>query len=207
MPTAVKICGVTRSEDGILAARSGAHAIGLVFYRPSPRYVEPDQAAVIIRTLPPFVTAVGLFVDATAKQVSATIERARVDLLQFHGGETAEFCGQFGLPYIKAVRVKPELDLIQYASEYREAKGLLLDAYVNGVHGGSGVTFDWNLVPRSLPLPVVLSGGLTSDNVTEAIRRVRPWAVDVSSGVESTKGIKDAAKIDAFMLGVRSADV
>lgn len=207
MPTAVKICGITRCEDAILAARSGAHAIGLVFYRQSPRYVEPDQAAAIIRALPPFVTAVGLFVDATAEQVRATVARACVGLLQFHGEETAEFCRQFGLPYIKAVRVRPRVDLIQYASEYCDAKGLLLDAYVDGTHGGSGMTFDWSLVPRSLPLPVVLSGGLNADNVADAIRRVRPWAVDVSSGVEMTKGIKDAAKIAAFMSGVRNADV
>ncbi len=207
MPTAVKICGITRSEDAVLAACSGAHAIGLVFYRPSPRYVTPDRAAEIIRALPPFVTAVGLFVDATAEEVRASVARAPVGLLQFHGAETAGFCGQFGLPYMKAVRVRAGVNLIQYASEYRDAKALLLDAYVDGMHGGSGVTFDWSLIPGSLPLPVVLSGGLTAENVTEAIRRVRPWAVDVSSGVEKAKGIKDAAKIAAFMSGVRNANV
>jgi phosphoribosylanthranilate isomerase len=207
MPTAVKICGITRSEDAVLAARSGAHAIGLVFYRPSPRYIAPDRAAEIIRSLPPFVTAVGLFVDATAEEVRATVARAPVGLLQFHGAEAADFCGQFGLPYMKAVRVRAGVDLIQYATEYRDAKALLLDAYVDGLHGGSGVTFDWSLIPGTSPLPVVLSGGLTADNVTEAIRRVRPWAVDVSSGVEKAKGIKDAAKIAAFMSGVRNANV
>jgi len=207
MPTAVKICGTTRGEDALLAARSGAHAIGLVFYRPSPRYIAPDQAAEIIRVLPPFVTAVGVFVDATAEEVRVAVARAPVGLLQFHGAETADFCRQFGLPYLKAVRVREGVDLIQYASEYRDAKALLLDAYADAMHGGSGVTFDWNLIPDTLPLPVVLSGGLTAENVTEAIRRVRPWAVDVSSGVEKAKGIKDAAKIAAFMSGVRNATV
>ncbi|MDH5536637.1 MAG: phosphoribosylanthranilate isomerase [Betaproteobacteria bacterium] len=207
MSTAVKICGITRTEDAMLAARSGANAIGLVFYRPSPRYIAPDLAAEIIRVLPPFVTAVGLFVDATADEVRAAVKRAPVGLLQFHGSETADFCGQFGLPYMKAVRVRPGVDLIQYASGYRDAKALLLDAYVDGVHGGSGVTFDWSLIPHTPPLPVVLSGGLTAENVTEAIRKVRPWAVDVSSGVEKARGIKDAAKIAAFISGVRNANV
>ncbi len=207
MATAVKICGITRIEDALAAARCGAHAIGLVFYRSSPRYVMPDRAAEIIRALPPFITAVGLFVDAPTQEVLATIAAAPVGLLQFHGNEPPAICRQSGLPYIKAVRVRAGLDLLQYAADYHDAKALLLDAFIDGTHGGTGATFDWNLIPRTLPLPIVLSGGLDADNVTDAIRRVRPWAVDVSSGVEAAKGIKDAAKIAAFMSGVRNADV
>ena len=206
MATAVKICGITRPEDALAAARAGAHAVGLVFYAPSPRHVTPARAAEIIRVLPPFVTTVGLFVDAGAEEVSSTLAEAPVGLLQFHGGETPEFCRQFKRPYVKAVRVKPGVDLLQYARDFYDAKALLLDAYVEGLHGGSGAAFDWSLIPRGLPLPVILSGGLTPENVMDAVRRVRPSAVDVSSGVESAKGIKDAQKIAAFIKGVRSGD-
>jgi phosphoribosylanthranilate isomerase len=207
MATAVKICGITRPEDALAAARAGAQAIGLVFYAKSPRYVTPARAAEIIRVLPPFVTTVGLFVDSTAEEVRAALAAAPVGLLQFHGDETPEFCRQFKRPYVKAVRVKAGVDLLQYAQDYHDAKALLLDAYVEGLHGGSGAAFDWSLIPRGLPLPVILSGGLTPENVTEAVRRVKPSAVDVSSGVESAKGIKDAQKIAAFIKGVRNADV
>lgn len=206
MATAVKICGITRPEDALAAARAGAHAVGLVFYAPSPRYVTPARAAEIIRVLPPFVTTVGLFVDARAEEVSSTLAEVPVGLLQFHGGETPEFCRQFKRPYVKAVRVKPGVDLLQYARDFYDAKALLLDAFVEGLHGGSGAAFDWSLIPRGLPLPVILSGGLTPENVMDAVRRVRPSAVDVSSGVESAKGIKDAQKIAAFIKGVRSGD-
>ncbi len=207
MATAVKICGITRLEDALAAARCGAHAIGFVFHRPSPRYVAPDKAGAIIRVLPPFVTTVALFVDAQPQQVREALSQASANLLQFHGAETPEYCRQFGLPYMKAVRVRVGVDLLQYASAYQDARALLLDAFVDGVHGGTGATFDWDLIPRGMPLPVVLSGGLNSANVAAAIRRVRPWAVDVSSGVEAGKGIKDAAKIGAFISGVRNADV
>ena len=207
MPTAVKICGVARIEDALAAARYGAHAIGLVFYRPSPRYVAPSLAREIIHALPPFITAVGLFVDATAQEVREVIAVAPVGLLQFHGAESPEFCRQFGLPYIKAVRVRAGMDLLQYAHDYHAAKALLLDAFVDGTHGGTGQSFDWSLIPRTLPLPIVLSGGLDAGNVAGAIQQVRPWAVDVSSGVEAAPGIKDAAKIAAFVSGVRDADV
>jgi phosphoribosylanthranilate isomerase len=206
MATAVKICGITRPEDALAAARAGAHAIGLVFYAKSPRCVAPARAAEIIRVLPPFVTTVGLFVNATAEEVKAVLAEAPVALLQFHGDEAPDFCRQFKRPYVKAVRVKPGVDLLQYAQDYHDAKALLLDAYVEGLHGGSGAVFDWSLIPRGLPLPVILSGGLTPENVMEAVRRVRPGAVDVSSGVESAKGIKDAQKIAAFIKGVRSGD-
>ena len=207
MATLVKICGVTRLEDALAAARAGAHAIGLVFYAESPRHVTPAKAREIISVLPPFITTVGLFVNASAAEVRSVLAQAPVELLQFQGEETPEFCRQFGQPFVKAVRVGPGVDLLQYARDYRGAQALLLDAMVEGLQGGSGVTFDWNLIPRDLALPVILSGGLTAGNVAEAVRRVRPLAVDVSSGVESAKGIKDAAKIAAFIKGVRDADV
>ena len=203
----IKICGITRIEDALAAAQLGAHAIGLVFFAGSPRAVTPQQAREIIAALPPFVVPVGLFVNADAQTVRATIAAAPVQLLQFHGDETPQYCAGFGLPYLRAVRVRPGVDLLQYAREFHTACGLLLDAYVDGVHGGTGATFDWSLIPRDLPVPVVLSGGLHAENVAEAVRRVRPWAVDVSSGVESAKGIKDVRKMEAFMTGVRNAGI
>ncbi len=207
MKTRVKICGITRTEDGVAAARLGAHAIGLVFYAGSPRAVTVQRAREIIAALPPFVTPVGLFVNADAQTVRETLSAVPLGLLQFHGDETPQFCSAFGLPYLRAVRVRPGTDLLQYVRDFRAASALLLDAYVDGVRGGSGTVFDWSLIPGDLPLPVVLSGGLTAENVTEAVQRVRPWAVDVSSGVESAKGIKDARKIEAFMTGVCNANL
>ena len=205
--TRVKICGITRVEDGLACAQLGADAIGLVFYAPSPRHVSVAQARAIMAALPPFITTVGLFVDADPAEVSAVLTQLPLDLLQFHGDESPEYCQGFARPYLKAMRVKPGVDLVQYAAQYAQAKGLLLDAHVEGVAGGTGQSFDWNLIPAHLPLPVVLSGGLHPANVTEAIKRVQPAAVDVSSGVEATKGIKDAAKIAAFMQGVRNASL
>ena len=205
--TRVKICGITRVEDGLACAQLGADAIGLVFYAPSPRRVSVAQARAIMAALPPFITTVGLFVDADPAEVSAVLTQLPLDLLQFHGDESPEYCQGFARPYLKAMRVKPGVDLVQYAAQYAQAKGLLLDAHVEGVAGGTGQSFDWNLIPAHLPLPVVLSGGLHPANVTEAIKRVQPAAVDVSSGVEATKGIKDAAKIAAFMQGVRNASL
>ncbi len=208
MPVAVKICGITREQDALAAARAGVHALGLVFYRPSPRHVSFDQAGAILRVLPPFITAVGLFVNPKAAEVDAVLAALPLSLLQFHGDEAPEFCSRFSCPYIKAVRVKRGVDLVQYAARYSAAKGILLDAHVEGFYGGSGTSFDWDLLPAAgLPCPVILSGGLNPANVAEAIRRVRPWAVDVSSGVETAKGIKDAAKIAAFMQGVRSIEI
>ncbi|GAO36320.1 N-(5'-phosphoribosyl)anthranilate isomerase [Sulfuricella sp. T08] len=205
--TRIKICGITRREDALACAHAGADAIGLVFYPPSPRHVEAAQAAMIARALPPFITTVGLFVNPTAKQVEAVLNEVHLDVLQFHGDEPPEFCARFGVPYLKAIRVKAGVDLVQCAIRYQEAQGLLLDAYVEGTPGGTGQSFDWELIPAGLPLPVILSGGLEPANVADAIRRVKPWAVDVSSGVEASKGIKDVAKIAAFIKGVRSADV
>ncbi len=207
MATAVKICGITRAEDAQAAARLGAHALGFVFYAQSPRHVEIARAAELVKALPPFVTSVGLFVNPVVRDVESVLERVPLDLLQFHGDEPPGFCAQFRLPYIKALRVRAGLDLLQYAQDYGAARGLLLDAYVADAHGGTGTTFDWSLIPRRLPLPVILSGGLHPENVAAAIRRVAPWAVDVSSGVEAGPGIKDPRKIAGFMKEVRSADV
>jgi phosphoribosylanthranilate isomerase len=206
MATAVKICGITRVEDALAAARAGAFGIGLVFYAPSPRHVALAQAREIVAALPPSVTTVGVFVDPAEEEVRATLAEVPVELLQFSGSESPGFCRRFERPYIKAAHMKAGVDLLQYAREYHDARALLLDAYVEGLHGGSGVSFDWNLVPRRLPLPVILSGGLTVANVKDAVRRARPAGVDVSSGVESAKGVKDAAQIAAFIKGVRDAD-
>jgi len=205
--TAVKICGITRVEDALAAAHCGAHAIGLIFHAGSPRLVSHDMARSIVDALPAFITPVALFVDAKPEDIERVIATVKPQLLQFHGDESAEFCSRFAIPYIKAIKVRPGVDLLQYARHYRTAKGLLLDAFVDGSHGGTGSTFDWALIPDQLPLPLILAGGLHQDNVAEAIRRVRPWAVDVSSGVEAAKGIKDAAKVAAFIRGARNADV
>lgn len=204
--TRVKICGITRVEDAVAAARLGADAIGLMFYAKSPRAVSGDQARRIVRGLPPFVATVGVFVDPAPEEVRAALAAVPLHLLQFHGDETPEFCTQFGVAYLKALRVRPGLDLIQYAARHAGAKALLLDAFVQGAHGGTGQTFDWSLIPGALPLPVVLSGGLDPGNVAEAVRRVRPWAVDVSSGVEAARGVKDPQKIAAFIQGARSGE-
>ncbi len=201
----IKICGITRVEDARACAALGADAIGLVFHAASPRAVNLEQARAILAALPPFVTSVGLFVDTAAHEVRALLDVLPLDLLQFHGAETPDYCRSFGRPYLKAVAMKPDLDLLQYASQFAEAKGLLLDSHAPGVAGGSGQTFDWERVPADLNLPIVLAGGLNPENVAAAVRKVKPVAVDVSSGVEASKGIKDAAKIAAFIQGVRNA--
>lgn len=207
MRTRVKICGITRIEDALSAARSGCDAIGLVFYEQSSRHVTAARAAEIVAALPPFVTTVGLFVDAPAPAVAEILDQVRLDLLQFHGDEPVEFCERFDRPYMKAVRVRAGTNLLQYATRYASASALLLDAYQDGVPGGTGRTFDWSLIPPQLHTPLVLAGGLNPDNVAEAIRMTRPYAVDVSGGVELEKGIKDAARIAAFMQGVSDASV
>lgn len=204
--TRIKICGITRAQDALAAAAAGADAIGFVFYPPSPRAVTPPVAATIARALPPFVTAVGLFVDATEDGVRSVLAAVPLGLLQFHGSETPEFCGRFGRPYLKAVRIRPGTDLLQYEARYPAAAALLLDAYRPGVPGGTGETFDWNLIPAGMQGRIVLSGGLTSANVAAGIAQVRPWAVDVSSGVESAPGIKDRKLIEQFSAAVRQMD-
>ncbi len=201
----IKICGLKDAEMALFAARAGADAIGLVSYPPSPRHVSLAQAATIARVLPPFVSVVALFVDAEASHVRAFVEQVRPSVLQFHGSEPPEWCEQFGVPWIKAVRVQPGLDLLQYASVYAGAQGLLLDAWVAGQPGGTGECFDWSVIPADLDKPLILSGGLNPQNVAAAIRQVRPWAVDVSSGVESGRGIKDASRISGFITEVQHA--
>jgi len=204
--TRVKICGITRPEDGLVAAQAGADAIGLVFYAKSPRNVGLEPAANIVRALPPFVTSVALFVNPQEDEVNAVLRHVRPDVLQFHGEESPEFCRSFNLPYLKAMRVRVETDLLQFAALYSDAQGLLLDAWSDAAHGGTGERFDWNLIPAELPKPFILAGGLSPANVRLAVETVKPWAVDVSSGVEVSKGIKDAAQITAFMKEVKNAN-
>lgn len=205
MKTRIKICGLTREEDVDAAVAAGADAIGFVFYPPSPRYVMPQRAAELAKRIPPFVDVVGLFVNETPKLVLAACEALPINVLQFHGDEDAAYCQQFARPYLRAARVRPGLDLVEFASSFPDARGLLLDAFVEG-YGGGGHVFDWTLIPPDLPGYLVLSGGLTAGNVGDAVRRVRPVAVDVSSGVEMGKGIKDHSKIAAFVAAVRKAD-
>ncbi len=205
--TRIKICGLTRAEDIAAVVHSGANAIGFVFYEKSPRYVTKQKAIELANLVPPFVSIVGLFVNAEPDFVNEILESVPLDLLQFHGDESPEYCRQFNRPYIKAIRVKAGVDLIQCASEFNGAKGLLLDAHVDGIPGGTGATFDWTLIPEALSLPVILSGGLDAQNVSPAIEQVSPYAVDVSSGVEANKGIKDAEKIAAFINEVNRIDV
>jgi phosphoribosylanthranilate isomerase len=205
--TRIKICGITREQDIHAVANSGADALGLVFYEKSPRHIGVQQAVKLAHAVPPFITTVGLFVNPSLEYVREVLGAVPLGLLQFHGEETAEFCRQFGKPWLKAIRVKPGVDLVECAARYTDAQGLLLDAFVEGTQGGTGESFDWALIPHDLPLPVILSGGLSAGNVAAAIRQVRPHAVDVSSGVEVAKGIKDAVKIAAFIQEVKNVDL
>ncbi len=202
MRTRVKICGITRLEDALAAAGAGADALGFVFYPPSPRNIEVERAAEITAALPPFVTTVALFVNADAGTIAEVVREARIDLLQFHGNECPDYCAQHGRPWIKAIRMKEGVDPEAEARRYAGAQALLLDAYRPGVPGGTGEAFDWDRIPSSLAPRIVLAGGLTPENVAEAVRRVRPWAVDVSGGVEAAPGVKDADKIERFLRGV-----
>ena len=209
MRTRVKICGITRPADARAAAEAGADAIGLVFYPPSPRFLSVERAREIRDALPPFVQAVALFVNPDAAQVAQVLGRVHPAALQFHGEEAPDFCAQFGVPWIKAARVKDgvrSVDLLEYLRPFSGAMAWLLDSHVDA-YGGVGERFDWSLVPAARDKPLILSGGLERGNVAEAVRRVQPWGVDVSSGVESAKGIKDAARIAAFIAEVRNADV
>lgn len=199
-----KICGITRLEDARAAVAAGADAIGFVFYPKSPRAVTIEQAQAIIASLPPFVTTVGLFVDMPREQLQQLLVQVPLDLLQFHGDETPEQCEGFGRPYIKALRVKSGADVARQIAQYASASGVLLDTFIAGVPGGTGETFDWSLVPQGLQMPIILAGGLTPDNVQAAIKQVKPYAVDVSGGVEASKGIKDLSKVKAFIQAVRS---
>lgn len=199
----VKICGFTRVEDALAAARLGVDAIGLVFYPLSPRAVEVEQARQIAQALPPFVTTVGLFVDAEPAAIEAVLRRVPLDLIQFHGAETPADCERFGRPYIKAIRMREGVDLQREAERFQTARGLLVDAYDPNRPGGTGQRCDWDRIPKDLPKPLILAGGLEPENVRAAIAQVQPWAVDVSSGVESAKGVKDYAKMAAFLREVR----
>ena len=199
----IKICGITRIEDALAAAQAGADAIGLVFHAASPRAISPEQAAAIVRALPPFVSSVGLFVDATEARVNEVLRQVPLDMLQFHGDEPDEFCQRFARPYLKAVRVRPGDDINALAAAWPGASGILLDSYKPGVPGGTGETFDWSMVPAKRSWPLILAGGLQADNVRQAIELTAPWAVDVSGGVEAVRGIKVPAKINAFIQEVK----
>ena len=200
--TRVKYCGLTRIEDALYAAKIGVDAIGLVFYDKSPRSVSVDQAKLIVESLPAFVTTVGLFVNADSADVEKRVREVNLDLLQFHGDETAVDCERFDRPYIKAIRMREELDLDQISDEYQNASGLLFDTYDKDMYGGTGKLFDWSMIPDQRSLPIILAGGLNPENVRQAISDVHPYAVDVSGGIEASKGIKDTEKMNAFMKGV-----
>ena len=204
--TRIKICGLREPEHARIAAQEGADAIGLVFYGPSPRYVQAKEAAAVAAVLPPYVMAVGLFVNAPESEVRDTLAAVRLDLLQFQGDEPPEFCARFGVPWVRAVRMEAGVDLLEYAYRFKGARALLLDAHVPGEPGGTGRMFDWANIPRELPLPIILSGGLKPGNVGRAVREVKPWAVDVSSGVEAARGTKDPRKIVEFIRSVRIED-
>ena len=206
MRTRVKMCGFTRVEDAVLAAELGVDAIGLVFYPPSPRHVSLAQAAAITQALPAFVSVVALFVDAAEAQISEVLQSISIDCLQFHGDELPDACSRYAKPYIKALRVQDDTDIVNFASRYGSASGLLLDAYHPDAKGGTGQAFDWRLLPKQCALPIILAGGLQPEVVKDAIRQYHPYALDVSSGVEAAKGIKDAAKMAAFLKEVNEID-
>lgn len=204
--TRIKICGIRDPQIALHAARCGADAVGLVFHKPSPRHVEIARAVAAVGALPPYVMAVGLFVDLPESEVREIIRQVPLQMLQFQGDEPPDFCDSFGLPYVRAVRMEQGTDLLEYARRFSRARALLLDAHVPGLAGGTGRSFDWKAIPRDLPIPVILSGGLTPENVGRAVREVKPWAVDVSSGVEAERGVKDPRKIEEFIRSVRRED-
>jgi len=203
--TRIKVCGLCTLADAEHAVIAGADAIGMVFYSKSPRYISIADAQEIVSRMPPFASTVGLFVNSSCEAVHDIISEVPLDLLQFHGDEDEEFCNSFKRPYIKAVRVKADTDLLQICHQYTSARGILLDSYKKGTPGGTGETFDWSMIPRKLPLPLVLAGGLDANNVAEAVSAVHPWAVDVSSGVEHSAGKKDRQKVEQFIRAVGSS--
>ena len=203
MHTRIKICGIKHLGDALKAVECGADAIGLIFVEKSPRYVSLTEARVIAESLPPFVTVVGLFMNATAEAVREALKVVPLNLLQFHGDETPEFCDQFNMPYIKVLRMRDNANVVAYAQEYPNASAIILDTYHKGVGGGTGQSFDWSLIPDDIPLPVILAGGLNPENVASAIETVKPYAVDVSSGVESEPAIKDHKIIEQFIKEVQ----
>lgn len=205
MRTRIKICGLTRADDVRAAVEAGADAIGFVFYPHSSRAVSVEQARELCAVLPPFVSSVGLFVNAEPAHVREVLHEVPLSVLQFHGDEEPDYCAAFARPWMKAARVRAGFDLLNYAARFAGASGLLVDAWVEG-YGGGGEVFDWSLLPAECPLPLVLAGGLDPGNVGQAVEQVRPWAVDVSSGVEAAKGVKDRVLMEAFVAGVREAD-
>ncbi len=206
MRTRIKVCGLTTPADAQAVVATGVDAVGLVFYAPSPRAVTVAQAQAICRSLPPFVSVVGLFVNETREMIEGVLESVPLSCLQFHGDESPENCDGYGIPFLKAARVQTGLDLVQFAARYDNAQGVLVDAFVPGVPGGTGQTFDWSLVPTKWACPWVLSGGLTGENVAAAVRQLRPWAVDVSSGVEEAPGRKSLGAVERFVAAVKAAD-
>jgi phosphoribosylanthranilate isomerase len=198
----IKVCGICSPNDALHAVEAGADAVGMVFYEKSPRNISVEQARNIIKAIPPFVTTVGLFVNRSQKFVEETIKQTGIDLLQFHGDEREEYCRGFDRPYIKALRIGPDTDIIELCAAYPTARGILADSYTAGIPGGTGKTFDWKLIPADISLPLILAGGLNSENVGQAISRVNPWAVDVSSGVEDSPGHKNRQKIIDFVHAV-----
>ncbi|MEY3219269.1 MAG: hypothetical protein RIT27_626 [Pseudomonadota bacterium] len=203
MQTHIKICGITRPEDAQLAAQLGANAVGLVFYSPSPRSVSIEQAKMIANVTPPFVQLVGLFVNATAEEIQTVLSQVPLNLLQFHGEEIPSFCEQFQRPYIKALHIRENIDLNAQLKSYHSARGILLDTFNPNLKGGTGETFDWQQIPNDLIKPLILAGGLNANNVKQAILQVKPSAVDVSGGVEESKGIKSFSKMRDFIQTVR----
>lgn len=201
----IKICGLTRNQDVQIAVAEGADALGFVLYAPSPRAVTAEQAALLIKDSPAFVTTVALFVNESAEEIVRALTVCSFDLLQFHGDETPQFCRQFNRPYMKAIRVRSAEDIHRAVQQYPDAKALLLDAYVENLPGGTGQAFDWRLIPE-LSIPWVLAGGLNANNVADAVNQVQPFAVDVSGGVEASKGIKDRQKIKDFISEVRNVE-
>ena len=205
MSTKVKICGITNLEDAMDATFIGADALGFVFVKDTPRYIALKKASDIIARLPPFLSKVGLFVNPTTDEVEEALSKCNFNLIQFHGDEKASFCQQFNVPYIKAVSVKSGVNLIEYAKSYQSASAILLDTYSEELRGGSGNTFDWNLIPQSISKPIIIAGGLNKDNVKHLLSKITPYAIDVSSGVEIKKGKKDYQMMEKFILGVRNA--
>ena len=199
MHTRIKICGINHRDDALKAVECGADAIGLIFVEKSPRFVSLTEARVIAESMPPFVTVVGLFMNASAETVREALKVVPLNLLQFHGEESPEFCDQFAKPYIKVLRMRENVNVIAFAQEYPNAAGILLDTYHKGVGGGTGQSFDWALIPGNMPLPLILAGGLNPENVASAVETVKPYAVDVSSGVESEPAVKDHKKIEQFI--------
>tara|TARA_B100000035_G_scaffold314796_1_gene332385 strand:+ start:43727 stop:44347 length:621 start_codon:yes stop_codon:yes gene_type:complete len=203
----VKICGITNFTDAIHAAELGADALGFVFVKSSPRFIKPSDASKIIGKLPPFLSKVGLFVNPSIEEVRKVMDMCHFDFIQFHGDESPSFCEQFNLPYIKAISVESDLSLLEYEKNYVSASAFLLDSFSEDARGGTGKIFDWNLIPQNTSKPIIVAGGLNKDNLNDLFNKNKPYAVDVSSGVESHKGKKDYNMMQDFILGVRNASL